>query len=311
MGRCAALAMGRCAALGLLLLALHFCAAQGKNPVVRPHDDEVSQESTKLVLKIADARQNPNGCKLPLTWFACTSPACSFECGYARGLHKRGHEIATHTVTHAGLRWFERDGIEEEIGGARDDIVKCGIPAEDVVGFRTPYLADKPEVRETLYEDGFRFDSTIGVAGGADKLWPATMEDGVPFDCGHSSNDCDSSESHPGMWQIPLYVAKSGNLMDYCTVEGDGSAKPGCSAYKKLMETFDEAYNGNRAPVSIGVHKPYLQKKQFHKDLGEFFDYALGHQDVWFVTHSQLLDWMEAPVPASQMKEFMARYVCP
>lgn len=88
--------------------------------------------------------------------FACTSPACSFECGYARGLHKRGHEIATHTVTHAGLRWFERDGIEEEIGGARDDIVKCGIPAEDVVGFRTPYLADKPEVRETLYEDGFR-----------------------------------------------------------------------------------------------------------------------------------------------------------
>ena len=36
MGRCAALAMGRCAALGLLLLALHFCAAQGKNPVVRP-----------------------------------------------------------------------------------------------------------------------------------------------------------------------------------------------------------------------------------------------------------------------------------
>lgn len=37
-------------------------------------------------------------------------------------------------------------------------------------------------------------------------------------------------------------------------------------------------------------------------DLGEFFDYALGHQDVWFVTHSQLLDWMEAPVPASQVR---------
>lgn len=42
----------------------------GALPLPCSHDDEVSQESTKLVLKIADARQNPNGCKLPLTWCA-------------------------------------------------------------------------------------------------------------------------------------------------------------------------------------------------------------------------------------------------
>lgn len=50
----------------------------------------------------------------------------------------------------------------------------------------------------------------------------------------------------------------------------------------------------------------------FHADLDRFLAYALSQpsQDVWFVTHAQLLDWMEAPVPASQMKSFMAQYDC-
>lgn len=58
-------------------------------------------------------------------------------------MHKRGHEIATHTVSHAQLRWLDRQGIEEEIGGAKDDIVACGIPSDNVVGFRTPYRKHK------------------------------------------------------------------------------------------------------------------------------------------------------------------------
>jgi hypothetical protein len=103
-------------------------------------------------------------------------------------------------VTHAGLRWLERGAIEEEVGGAKDELVRCGLPADEVAGFRTPYLADKPEVREVLAELGFRYDSTIGVRGGPSKPWPATMESGVPFDCGNSGNDCDGGESYPGMW---------------------------------------------------------------------------------------------------------------
>ena len=37
--------------------------------------------------------------------------------------------------------------IVHEIGGARDDIAGCGVPASALRGFRTPYLSDKPEVR--------------------------------------------------------------------------------------------------------------------------------------------------------------------
>lgn len=45
-----------------------------------------------------------------------------------------------------------------------------------------------------------RYDSSIGVQGGADKLWPATLEGGVPYDCVFSGNQCEPQESYPGMW---------------------------------------------------------------------------------------------------------------
>jgi len=57
---------------------------QGKSPTLGSHhhcyscaidscpycsfDDEVSAESTKLVLQLSTARKNPNGCRVPLTW---------------------------------------------------------------------------------------------------------------------------------------------------------------------------------------------------------------------------------------------------
>jgi hypothetical protein len=45
-----------------------------------------------------------------------------------------------------------------------------------------------------------------------------------------------------------------------------------------------------------------MSKSHHSKDLGKFLDYALAHPNVWVVTHTQLLDWMEAPVPASKAR---------
>lgn len=89
--------------------------------------------------------------------FACTSAHCAFSCQHALSLHEAGHELGVHTRTHAGLRWYyEKKMIEEEVVGALDDIVGCGVPKSDVTGFRSPYLADSPAVREVLQAAGFR-----------------------------------------------------------------------------------------------------------------------------------------------------------
>lgn len=44
------------------------------------------------------------------------------------------------------------------------------------------------------------YDSTIGVAGGSNRLWPATMEKGVPYNCNQAGQYCTSSEAYPGLW---------------------------------------------------------------------------------------------------------------
>lgn len=46
--------------------------------------------------------------------------------------------------------------------------------------------------------------------------------------------------------EVPLYSspAPDTNLMDYCTVEGEGSAQGGCSAYDVLKQMFDEVRQG-------------------------------------------------------------------
>lgn len=41
--------------------------------------------------------------------------------------------------------------------------------------------------------------------------------------------------------EVPLYTTvERENLMDYCTVEGDGSKVPGCSVYEVLKKSLDE-----------------------------------------------------------------------
>lgn len=46
--------------------------------------------------------------------------------------------------------------IKKEIVGGRDAIAKCGVPKAALQGFRTPFLSDRPEVRQVLFENGFR-----------------------------------------------------------------------------------------------------------------------------------------------------------
>ncbi|KAI7836286.1 hypothetical protein COHA_009835 [Chlorella ohadii] len=308
-------------AAAALLALLHPCAAayfpvSTKSPVAAPpqfivftHDDDVAPASSKLVLRLSDSFYNPNGCKLPVTWFACTS-SCSFSCSEAARLYLKGHEIAVHTKNHKDLRQLGKAEIKQEIVGGRDAIARCGIPKAALRGFRCPYLSDKPEVRQVLFENGFRYDSTIGAHGGNNRQFPATMDKGVPYNCDQAGQMCSKSERYPGMWQVPLYETSDHNLMDYCTNENTGAPRPGCSAFQALKEQFDDSYNGNRAPTQILIHTPYLQHKQYYNDVKKFLQYAMTKPGVWAVSMSQLLDWMENPVPAAAMPAFMAKYKC-
>jgi len=78
------------------------------------------------------------------------------------------------------------------------------------------------------------------------------------------------------------------------------SRRRGNSAKAVLKNAFDKAYNGNRAPVPIAVHPYWFSEKRL-RDARSFIKYALTFKDVYFVTMSQLVEWMESPVPKQNM----------
>lgn len=105
------------------------------------------------------------------------------ECEWVNAAWQAGHEIATHTISHLSMDPDFTAGvgsIYDEIVGMKDYLVaECGIPAEDVIGFRSPYLNHHPGYREALYKGGFLYDSTINEhwpmptsPSGRERIWP-------------------------------------------------------------------------------------------------------------------------------------------
>lgn len=76
-----------------------------------------------------------------------------------------------------------------------------------------------------------------------------------------------------------------------------------------LLETFRSHYNGNRAPFGIYTHPVWLGPAQQaipdgrakFAAVNRFLDAAAAMPDVWFVTTSQLVDYMKNPVSAAQL----------
>ena len=125
--------------------------------VLITHDDAVTPLSDSLMRQLTDGFENANGCNVPATWFVSNQGT---ECPLVKQLHADNHEIAVHTLNHASLdpAFAEK---KEQIEGGRAALVACGVPAADVVGFRSPYLVHNPAVRETLFKADFLYDSSI------------------------------------------------------------------------------------------------------------------------------------------------------
>jgi LysM repeat protein/peptidoglycan/xylan/chitin deacetylase (PgdA/CDA1 family) len=281
--------------------------------VLITHDDAVSPLGNKGVRSVTDGFKNPNGCNIPATWFVTQDGS---ECPLVKALHDQNHEIAIHTVHHAQLSVGFK-GLEQEMMGVRDWLHSdCGIPLEDMRGFRSPYLVNNEPVRQVLAKNGFLYDSSINEFVGEDspatktfgqRLWPYTMDNGIGQLCNWTYPDgqCFSTERYPGMWEVPMWdlpftndpakTEESAYTMDY-------GAGFGGDVFTTLSTNFDAAYNGNRAPFPLFVHAPWFGKPASNTaNAIKFMQYALSKPNVYFVTIQQLLAWMANPVPASQL----------
>ena len=160
---------------------------------------------------------------------------------------------------------------------------------------------------QLLEDNGFSYDSTIGfeLAEMDQRPFPFTMNNAIPDP---SCNTCSPQESYPGLWEIPLWALQyNGQVypMDPGMSRTYRKKMSVASSSEDVLRTaFDVAYNGNRAPLPIAVH-PFWFNDDRVRETQTFINYALAQDDVYFVTMTQLMEWMQDPVPASSMGSWL------
>jgi hypothetical protein len=117
---------------------------------------------------------------------------------------------------------------------------------------------------------------------------------------------CYENETYPGMYNVPvwelIYDGQSYGMDPGANSAGNGEVRP---ADAVLKVAFDAAYEGNRAPVPVFLHRSWFNGTR-SAQTKKFIEYALSKPDVYFVTMRQLVEYMKAPVPKSLMPQWLA-----
>jgi peptidoglycan/xylan/chitin deacetylase (PgdA/CDA1 family) len=265
--------------------------------VLLSHDDEINENTYNAFERVGI-------CNSKITFFLMWK---RIDCRYVRAFHNAGHEIALHTVNHLHLTGVPLDSLEYEMLGVRQLVhEKCGIPLEDMVGFRAPFLEVNEHTREVLYDDkNIKYESSYNTET---PLAPFTM------DSGPVKNSSVEFESWPGLWQIPLNVVQNSTHDAAFTMDPgrisqsqtesppDGSLFiPADDMLNLLIQNFEDSYYDSRIPFSVNFHTPWMKADGYAAALGEFLEYTRNFDDVYFITYTELIDWMRNPIPLSAM----------
>ncbi|GAA5795630.1 hypothetical protein HPULCUR_000992 [Helicostylum pulchrum] len=257
-------------------------------------DDSVQAELLATAKDLLNVK-NPNGCAAKGSWYVSMLYT---NFALVQQWYANGNEVADHTFTHVGTP------SAQEIAAARAMLNQYGgVPLGKIKGFRAPFLNYTTDTLREIAKQGFQYDtSSTGVLD--DNFWPYTLDNGLANDCWN--NVCGSDLKLPGVWEIPMYAvndnAGTAQLMDVYL-----SGTP--SDVTSWSETnFERHYNGNRSPFGIYVHPTHLTNYPGLADMSSqkaavvsFIQSLASKPNVWFVTNEQLLQWMQNPVPVSQL----------
>ncbi|MCF6522571.1 hypothetical protein HOY81_05595 [Streptomyces sp. JJ36] len=158
---------------------------------------------------------------------------------------------------------------------------------EELIGGRTPCLEGRDNLLPAAAEMGFRYDSS----GNGTQVWP---------------------DKEGGLWDLPLQqIPMPGRSfetlsMDYNflanqskTVDGPVAMRP---EYRKqwhdgLMQGFERAYEGNRAPYIIGNHFEQWNGGIYMEAVENVIREICPKEDVRCVSFRQLVEWLDVQDP--------------
>ncbi|MEU6650493.1 hypothetical protein ABZ904_13840 [Streptomyces sp. NPDC046900] len=216
-----------------------------------------------------------------------------------------GNEIGTHFNGHfcgneGGVGQWSVEEWKDEVVQAKAFVkswkTNSGLKEEpplpfdydkELIGARTPCLEGQENFVKAARDLGFRYDSS----GTGKQVWP--KKDGVwdlsmqlvPFP-GHSDEQLSRDYS--------FMVSQSGNRTQG---DPDKFEEWGAQFRDGLLQGFQRAYDGNRAPLIIGNHFESWNGGAYMRAVQEVIERVCTQPEVRCVSFHQLVNWLDAQDP--------------
>jgi peptidoglycan/xylan/chitin deacetylase (PgdA/CDA1 family) len=139
---------------------------------------------------------------------------------------RRGHDVASHSVTHRALRTLSPAGQRDEIAASRARIGSAlGVK---VAGFRAPGFGIDRQCLEMIADAGYTYDSSIFAAGRVAGLSPASAH---PYQPLASRTLVELPVPRTGRWLPPFHPS-------YSLVLGDWFFRRGIASWAREQAPF-------------------------------------------------------------------------
>nr|XP_054921944.1 chitin deacetylase 8-like [Dermacentor andersoni] len=134
--------------------------------------------------------------------------------------------------------------------------------------------------------------------GSENPFYPYTMDFGFRRSC--MVYPC-PERTYPGLWVVPMNVVfreRAGQdlpcaMADICVLQPITANE----TFECLRSNFEDFYTTNRAPFPLFLHEAYLQQPSRKQGYLQFVDWLLQKDDVFLVTISEVLRFMQDPKP--------------
>lgn len=262
--------------------------------VLLTFDDAVNDLNNDFYSRLFQGRTNPNGCDSTATFYISHEWT---DYGQVQDLYSKGHEIASHTITHSHPTSFDQEMWAREVVGQAELLVQLGnVAPGDVRGMRAPFLQTGGDTMfSVLKEFGFMYDSSLSTSRTSPGLWPYTLDQNPPHSC--HIPPCPTG-IHPGLWEIPMTLQDDGKgnhcpMLDGCRYDEDAE-----SIQRMLTKNFLRHYTSNKAPFPMFYHAAWFKLRPHREEaLLKFLDSIQELPDVYLVSSQQLLQWVQSPSP--------------
>lgn len=163
---------------------------------------------------------------------------------------------------------------------------------KELVGGRTPCLEGQKNMVAAARSMGFRYDSS----GVNDQVWP--KKKGGIWDLSMQLVPVPGREFETLSMDYNFMFNQSG------TTQGDPDQHEywGNQMRDGLIQAFDRAYDGNRAPLIIGNHFESWNGGTYMRAIEETIKTVCTKEGVRCVSFRQLADWLDAQDPATLAK---------